>query len=252
MLNTPPFIIDSSLEYPEDNLETDLLSQHHLTLSLSRLEYPLRAGKIAAFRKFINTFIGAENDLFHNHKSKTEYHYRYPLVQYKSFEGKAGIIGITETGVNALQSLLQNADFRERCIEWIGEQFAVTEQTTDTLALHAAPIYRYQLRQYLALNETNVEAWNAKPALAARVALLERCLVAHILKFASAIQWQLPAKSLQVQLLDFQCHVTRLHGVRFLSFDALFDTNITLPEGIGLGKSVSLGYGVCSPAMDKK
>jgi hypothetical protein len=228
------------------NLKSDIIAEHAFTQCTTQLEYPLRNNQIGVFRKFVNTFIGAENDLFHNHKSSTTFHYRYPMVQYKVLDDKAVLMGLAEPGKAAIESLLARPDFRERCTDWIGDQFAVTEVTSDLLALYTTPVHRYKLKQYLALNEHNIREWNEKPALIARAALLERCLAAHILKFASAIRWQLPPKSLQVAVLDFRSYKTRVHDVPFVGFDLFFQTNITLPENVGLGKAASHGYGICN------
>lgn len=225
------------------NSNHNILAQHQVTICTSRLEYPMRASRIGDFRKLVNSYAGSANDLFHNHKSEKTYHYRYPVVQYKLLDGKATLVGLTEPGAAALQSLMAHKGFRERCMEWLGEQFAVTEEFTDTLFLGSDLSNRYRLRQYLALNEDNFKTWLATPGLAGRTALLERCLTAHVLKLASAVRWKLPPGSLQVEILDFQSYTTRLHHVPFLAFDLLFQTNITLPENAGLGKAVSHGYG---------
>jgi len=225
------------------NSKTEILTEHPLRFAITQLDYALRSGEIPALRKFVNLFIGADNDLFHNHQSTRKLHYRYPLVQYKSMDGKAALMGLAEPGVTALRALLENPDFRERCTEWIGEQFAMTEELSDTLLLHHAPLHPYRLHNYIALNGKNLADWQSNQSLPARSALLERCIVGHILKFCSAIQWLLPPKSLQVELLDYRSHTTRAFDNPFLAFDVLFRTNITLPEHIGLGKAVSHGFG---------
>jgi hypothetical protein len=156
------------------------------------------------------------------------------------------LLGLGETGEEALARLTQQPDFREACRHFSsdGPSFLLAEQTTDTLLLHTDPIHTCRLHNYIALNEKNLADWQEHQSLPARAALLERCLTAHILKFCSAIRWQLPPKSLQVELLDFRSHTTRAFDNPFLAFDVLFRTNITLPQGIGLGKAVSHGFGV--------
>jgi hypothetical protein len=226
------------------NSKTDILSEYTAKWCLAQLEYPLRPGKIKDFRRFINTFIGADNDLFHNHKTTTTVHYRYPLVQYKTIEQRAAIMGITDVGVAALHDLMANTEFRTRCTEWIGEQFAVTTETKETLTLSTACNQTFHIHKYLCFNQENIKKWNSYTSIAKKAALIEQCIVAHILKFASGIQWQLPPRALEVNLLDFKPYQTKAHDRSFLAFEVDFQTNITLPEYIGLGKSVSLGFGV--------
>jgi len=220
------------------------LASHTLQYAITQLDYKLRADEIPALRRFVNLYMGQSNDLFHNHSGPDKYHYRYPLLQYKSLDKKAVLMGITDQGAQALEKLLQHPEFRAQCIEWIGEHFAYTEQTTDILLLHPTPHLSYSLSNYIALNQNNLADWHNSPSLPARAALLERCIVGHILKFCSAIKWLLPPKSLQVELLDFRSHTTHAFNNTFLAFDVLFRTNITLPEHIGLGKAVSHGFGL--------
>jgi hypothetical protein len=224
------------------------LSRHTIRYALTQLDYNLRPGDVPALRRFVNLFVGAGNDLFHNHRSERSYHYRYPLVQYKSLDRKAVLLGLSDPGVAALEQLLQHPDFRAHCIEWIGEHFAATEVVTDELLLEAGRMHRYRLRQYIALNRNNLQTWQERPALSARAALLERCLTAHVLKFCSAIRWQLPPKSLQVELLDFQSRPTRAFDNPFTAFEVVFQANLTLPDFTGLGKAVSHGFGVLEKA----
>lgn len=220
------------------------ISTHELCFALLRLEQPMNHSSIAVFRRFINMYAGGSNDLFHNHKSQTAYHFRYPLIQYKSLQGKAALMGINETGVQALLDLLSNSEFREICEISMGQQFAVTEQIRENLQLSTGRKNQYIIRRYIALNDHNLAEWERNQGLAARVRLLENCLVGHILKFASAVSWQLPPRSLQVEISDFSCRYGRQFGNPFLLFEVTFRSNITLPEWIGLGKAVSHDHGV--------
>ena len=222
----------------------DFLSIHIIQSAITVLEYPLRDGQLPEFRKLINVFMGATNDLFHNHKSNDSYNYRYPLIQYKTIDTKAALLGITPNGVDALKTLMNNENFKEQCTLWLGDQFFMTTETKETLTLSAACNHTFHVHKYLCFNEENIKKWNSYTSIAKKAALIEQCIVAHILKFASGIQWQLPPRALEVNLLDFKPYQTKAHDRSFLAFEVDFQANITLPEYIGLGKSVSLGFGV--------
>lgn len=224
----------------------EIIAEHPLKLTSLHFDLPLATEEIETFRKLVNRFIGAEDDRFHNHQSGGKFMYRYPVVQYKSLQQKASLLGLGEAGAEALERLKQRAEFREACQSFSDERsaFLLSETNTETLFLHSVPVHHNLLDNYIGLNEHNLAKWYERPSLPARSALLETCLVGHILKFCSAIQWLLPSKSLQVELLDFSSHTTRAFGHPFLAFQAHFRTNITLPPGIGLGNKVSIGFGM--------
>ncbi len=219
---------------------------HELATALLVLQHPLRDGQLGEFRKLINTFVGNDNDLFHNHQSRQHLHYRYPMVQYKTIDGKAAVQGIGPMGVSALHSLRQQPAFAEQCSLWLGSNYAITTEVNDTLLLHDTLQNTYHLRKYLALNDRNIAVWNTSPALVKRTQLVEQCLVGHILKWASAMGWLLPHRSLEVAITEMRPFQTTVHGASFLALELDFQTNITLPEHIGLGKAVSLGFGTAT------
>jgi hypothetical protein len=227
-------------------ISNSILTTTEVATAISVLDLPLRDGQIPEFRRLINSFVGARNDLFHNHVAERAYHYRYPLVQYKTIGKKAAIMGITEPGVSALHDLMTDAPFREQCQLLLGEQFALSATARETLLLSAVAEETYRIRKYLPFNPDNLTKWNSSPSLVARATLLESCLTGHLLKFASALRWQLPPRSLEVVLLDFRPYQTKVHGASFLAFELEFKTNMTLPEQVGLGKAVSHGFGVCT------
>lgn len=220
-----------------------LLSTKSLHYRLLRLDYLLREHQIPQLRRFVNLFVGQDNDLFHNHRDAHRYHYRYPLVQYKTDEGKAAVLGMGDAGMAAIGQLAAHTGFRDRCAEWLGDGSIWQEEHTEDLVLTNTAKTEHRLENYLALNEANYSLWQQNPSLVFRASLLERCLTGHILKFATAIRWQLPPRSLQVELLDYRTYPLRLFDATLMGFDVLFRTNITLPEGIGLGKAVSHGFG---------
>lgn len=223
------------------------LSEKGVPLHYLRFDTPLKAAEIPRLRRIINTYIGGENDLFHNHVSREKYHYRYPVVQYKSVEGKAALLGLGEDGCAAIAQLLQNERFLTIFRQGGMNAHLLAEQSTETLDLLDRPAYEYRIEDYIALNDRNLADWRQNPGLVFRAQLLERCLVGHCLKFASAISWQLPPRSLELNLLDYRATNVRSFDTNFLAFRIDFLSNIRLPEWIGLGKAVSHGFGSVLP-----
>lgn len=215
-------------------------------LSLA-FDLPLLRRDIAGFRAAVARAAGLEQDLFHNHRDDGSVQYRYPLVQYRGERGKAGIVGI-DGGGDAIFEWYGKSNGR---LLWNDQEHALRIARIDAreyaIRYHDAP-RPYRLRQWLALNQANYRDWQALPDLQARAAELDRILAANILTFCRAVGWRLPQRfDARIQNIVATRH-TRFLGVDMIAFDVDFTCTLLLPNGIGLGKAVSHGYGVCRPA----
>ena len=184
-----------------------------------------------------------DNLLLHNHVDD-RYRYSYPLIQYKSIGGKAALVSIDE-GIDAVMQLMTHGGVAVR----IGNRSAEILQPADIqpkpVTLSVAPqFHKYILEKWIPLNEENYQRYVRMERMIDRIAFLENILTANILSFL---------KGVGVYIEDnLQCHILNLSqkvvmpkkGVRMLAFDADFRVNMLLPEYIGLGKHVSVGYGV--------
>lgn len=209
-------------------------------------DLPLERRDIASFRAAVARAAGFENDLLHNHRPDGSVHYRYPLVQYRSERGMAGIVGLNQ-GAVAIHDWLSGND---GYLLWNDERHRLLVNRIDAdnydISYHPEP-HQYRLRQWLALNQRHYRAWSDIPDLASRAAALDRILVAHILTFCRAVDWRLPQRlDARVGAIE-TTYRTRLMGVDMVAFDLTFWCNLRLPPFIGLGKGVSHGFGVCRP-----
>ncbi len=207
-------------------------------------QLPLQRRDIAGFRASIARAAGYEQDLLHNHREDGSVQYRYPMVQYRSEQGKAALIGINE-GRDAIFEWYQKAGDQ---LLWNKQFHMVRVENLNVqeyeIQYHAQP-QRYKLTQWLALNDKNYQNWQSMAGLKDRSAELERVLAAHILTFCRAVNWRLPER-LVVCITDIHSiERTRFLGINLMGFDLSFQSNLVLPEGIGLGKGVSHGFGVC-------
>ena len=89
-------------------------------------------------------------------------------------------------------------------------------------------------------------------SLTERTLKLEQILASNIIAFAKGIHWQLPQR-LDVTLLQLRAtHTVQHKGVPMVAFDISFSANIDLPDGLGLGKACSHGFGVVQPLVKKE
>ena len=180
--------------------------------------------------------------LFHNHQEEGGLRYSYPLIQYKRINQKAAIVCL-EKGADVIGQFFSACNFDVS----LGERQVTLEVESVKAEQHLVQIwdgeFAYHIRRWLPLNHDNYEAYCQEESLAERCAMLERLLTANILSFAKGIgihfDEQVVAKITQLDEPRTQYY----KGVRLLSFDAEFKTNVSLPDYIGLGKGVSLGMG---------
>ncbi|MCB9352680.1 MAG: hypothetical protein H6573_35140 [Lewinellaceae bacterium] len=215
----------------------------HLTFDL-----PLYPRQLPQWRGAFNEMAGWENHLLHNHKGEKEaYHYRFPLVHYRMWRGKAAVTAINE-GIEAVQEALAANSWD---INWEGEQKTLQVEGLNMKEhdLRMLPHPKtYRLFNWLALNQENYEKWQHSKSLVQRAALLENILAGHILGFCTAMGYRLPER-LEVNLHEIQfMKKVRLHGNPMIAFNITYDANVLLPSGIALGRGVSTGFGWQAPA----
>ncbi len=217
------------------------LNALHLSFNLS-----IFPSQIPQWRGAFIEMAGWEHHLFHNHKPGREYHYRYPLIHYRQWKGKAAIFAINE-GVEAFQEVIAKSEWE---INWEGNKrpLQVEDIQVDHYYLTMLPHPKtYRLYKWLALNQENYERWQREKSLVRRAALLENILTGHILGFCTAMGYRLPER-LEVNLHEIQSmKKVRLHGNPMIAFNITYDANVLLPSGIALGRGVSTGFGWQAP-----
>ncbi len=214
-------------------------------------DIPLRPDQIKYWRGAIAEYAGWEDDRFHNHIEAHTYRYRFPTIMYRSEHNQAALWAWGE-GVEAIQEMLLSP---KNVLTMQGKTYRlhlIERHILDIPLSMSDQSHPYFLHNWLALNEENFKKWDNLPSLTARTAMLEQVLASNIIAFAKAIHWQLPQR-LEVTLLQIRSTHTVPHkGVPMVAFDVSFSANIVLPDGLGLGKAVSMGYGVVEPLRPKR
>ena len=81
-------------------------------------------------------------------------------------------------------------------------------------------------------------------SLQEKCAFLERLLVGNILSFAKGVgiffDSEVEASIVDIEMMGQY----KFKNVNMLGFDVVFSTNVSLPQYVGLGKGVSLGFGM--------
>lgn len=202
----------------------------------------IRFAELNLFRGAVISKVPAELTLFHNH-TVHGFRYRYPLIQYKSIGGKAAIVCIGE-GTDAIGNFFVNADF-DLQIGTRAEHFAVERIDAQRVIIQPwQSEFHYTLRKWLPLNQENHVQYQSLEGVAAKALFLQKILIGNILSMCTGLDIHIEEEITCeiVTLSEMKKYIYK--GVSMFGFDIEFKTNLSLPNYIGLGKGVSLGYGM--------
>ena len=213
------------------------------TLSTVCISFPslkLQPSDGHKLRGYFATWYREKSDLLHNHKKEGESIYRYPLVQYKVLRRIPTIVGIGE-GARLLIEL-----FLELNQLIIGDQTfplnAKNIQSRQALVEVGAERYSYIfLSPWLALNQQKYNEWRVADE-EERARILHANLERNIQSFLKAAG--VFAESRIITALRVKPEPVKFKGETMTAFRGEFTVNALLPDLIGLGKSVSRGFGV--------
>lgn len=196
---------------------------------------------IPQFRGAMIQASGRKNTLFHNHLNKGV-DYRYPLVQYKHLNGKAGMLLIGE-GTKGLADL--SSSFGKK----INVAGNVSTLELDFMRSKTVKICinnkmrSYRVVNWLALNQENYALFNNLVNVEDKIVFLQDIMKSHIMVFINAVGLRAD-KDIEVQFTEIdKDKVINYKGQLLQAFDLVMKTNVFLPNYIGLGKGVSIGMG---------
>lgn len=205
----------------------------------------LEPWEVAAFRSAVIEIAGREYILFHNHKDDN-YLYEYPRIQYKRIGKKAAIVCLEE-GIDELHHFFD----RKGRVALIGDKEIELEVERLKLypfrfTLTPQPL-PYKIKNWVALNEENYEKFRITNDIQQTLEMLSKILTGNIISMAKSIDWTVDGTiETHITQLSFP-KIVKIKNTKMTTFEAHFETNVTLPSYIGLGKSVSKGFGVVIP-----
>ncbi|MCY7352118.1 MAG: hypothetical protein LH606_15885 [Cytophagaceae bacterium] len=208
-----------------------------------RFDAEIQAYEVPAFRGAVVEKAGREHVAFHNHLGETGFVYRYPVIQYKRV-GRNPLIVCVDEGVDEIHHFFQNQTWDillgDRPLTLRVRDLRLNQYTLQAWE-HS---FALRIENWLALNTENYARYQALTSEEGRLALLEQVLTGNILSLAKGLGWFVE-RPVVVRITRLSAPRWRRFKEQLLTvFDADFESNVFLPEYIGLGKGVSHGFGV--------
>lgn len=179
-----------------------------------------------------------ETDILHNH-TQTGYIYRYPLTQYKVIDSVPMIIGIGEAS-----EIVKNIAIDCEDINIEGTVFASVnrEITTKFCNYNETDDYiSYEfISPWIALNQENIVKYRNSSDME-KETMLKKILIGNIISMSKGLEYTVK-KELFCWINLVPVNVN-LKNKNLIAFKGEFKVNFDMPNYLGLGKSVSRGFG---------
>jgi hypothetical protein len=181
-----------------------------------------------------------EYALLHQHIDVDKLLYKYPRIQYKILGGTALVLGIEE-GAEVLKEIYDKYDviqlgenaytIVERGLTLKEEEFGISTELIS---------YEF-ITPWIALSQDNYQRY-LESKREARRELLRRTLIGNILSASKGLDYVV-LEEIKVGIGRLQRRKCELKGTPFIGFLGEFMVNFAVPDYMGLGKSVSRGFG---------
>jgi len=209
---------------------------HTFTLTLGSTR-PIH-GTAPALRGFFATKFTEYTEL-HQHDAD-KFIYRYPVVQYKMIKNVPTVIGINE-GAEVLKKIFdeyqeirlgaETYQIVERGISIRDEEFGISDT-----------IRSYEFTTpWLALNQENYRKFYTLKGKEERDEFVRKILIGNLISMSKSLGYEVPAPIKCDTNLHFQ--KDRLKNTSVMTFAGRFHVNFLIPDYLGIGKSVSRGFG---------
>lgn len=190
-----------------------------------------------------------DNPYAHGHKEDGSLIYRYPCVQYKVIDGSCMLLGFKE-GLEVVKNTFHHLRSINIDGKWEEILSKGLESYTTSFFISSEQIHYSFIMPWLALNEKNYDKYQRFGSWTKKGELLEKILIGNIISISKRLGYTVlePIKANIIKLKKVQ---TSLKGTPMLGFLGTFSVNFSLPDYIGLGKSVSRGFGTVIRVKEK-
>lgn len=178
--------------------------------------------------------------ILHQHVENGKNSYQYPKVQYKIIEGTPVILGIEE-GAEILKEISWDIeDIILGKMTYKIEERQIIEKSQEFGCSDSLSQYMF-IVPWIALNELNYDSY-LKFDPKNKVKLLHQILAGNLLSISKSLGYVV-LNQIKVRTKVSPIKVYS-KGIPLIGFNGEFQINFMIPEYLGIGKSVSRGFGV--------
>jgi hypothetical protein len=214
-------------------------------LQICRIKFPeikLQTRDGHKLRGYFGNLFKEHSPILHNHYEDGRFRYKYPSIQYKVIDNVPTLIGIND-GAELLPTLF----LKIKELDINGQKFSIN---TKNIALtyekvgYSNSLHEYQFATlWMGLNQTNYAKYHKLESEVEKQDMLNAILVGHILSFFRNTGVELNANERLMAKVNVAEKSTQFKENKMITFSGSFIVNALLPDEIGLGKSVSRGFG---------
>ena len=177
--------------------------------------------------------------LLHNHLDNNKFLYQYPRIQYKTINHTKMILGLAE-GVDVLQRIYNQYDQ----IVLAGHTYQIFSKEislkVEDFGIGSESMEYEFITPWFALNGENYQRYK-NYNYSERTDQLKSILIRNIMAIAKTFQYFVDSKI--IVNTNLKETPIKFKGKDVIGFLSTFQVNFNLPNYIGLGKSVSRGFG---------
>ncbi|MCD6122560.1 MAG: hypothetical protein J7K04_12050 [Spirochaetales bacterium] len=204
----------------------------------------LQPVEISKFRGFIGSVFKPYN-LIHNHDVDTgKLYYRYPLIQFKSIKETPIVLAITNEALNVFKEIFMTINeviIDKRKIPVYEKDFTI--KNVDIGFVEETYSYEF-ISPWLGLNQKNYDLYVRTGSITKKYDILKNILIGNILSMAKGLGiWLNIYERIIIESIKLKEKRVRLKGTGMYGFIGSFKTNFLIPDYLGIGKSVSRGFG---------
>ncbi|MDY0131118.1 MAG: CRISPR-associated endonuclease Cas6 [Desulforegulaceae bacterium] len=211
------------------------------TLTLNDIN--LKPNEIHKFRGYVGRLF-EKYDLVHNHNTHDGKNiYRYPLIQFKIINNKPAIIALSEKAVEVFTDIFMNLE-EIKIEDTIIPVFEKDLKVEETGFGYSQEHFLYKFKTpWIALNQKNYKKYRGS-RMSEKKELLKQILTGNVLSMCKYLGIILNENERINSLVDVEPIDTNLKGNKVLGFKGVFKINFEIPDFVGIGKSVSRGFGM--------
>ena len=179
-----------------------------------------------------------ENNLLHNHDDN-KFIYRYPLVQYKVIDNIPTIIGINEAANIVAKIGLFEDELIIRDVSYDINKKEINKENFEFGCTDDYIEYEF-VTPWIAINQKNRAEYQYGNEIK-KEEILKKVLIGNIISMSKGLGYTV-SKQL-ICWINVEEKRVKLKGITHVGFVGKFKVNFKIPDYLGLGKSVSRGFG---------